>query len=355
MFNRHWMRVSRIVALVVIPTLITVFFLAHTIENRFTIPEQETSQNENNSRALEFSKHILRDTALGVIVGILSGLIASRQIIKPINELVDGVKQVGKGNLGHQVTLDNPSTEFADLASAINGMSSKLYLAEQQRQRIMADVSHELRTPLTVLEANLRAALDDVLALNEADIANLYSQTHFLIKLVSDLHMLANAEANQLTLTMEAINILEIVTEVFQNFNLMAEEHTVQLIFSHSETIPLITLDKTRIRQVLTNLIDNALSHTPVGGQVKVEIKFQDNILSIAIHDTGDGISSKHIDHIFDRFYRINASRSRSSGGSGLGLAIVKALVEAQGGIITVASTDVYKGTTFLMTFQIAS
>ena len=290
---------------------------------------------------------------IGAIIGMIVGVIASIQITRPISQLVEGVRRLGERELGYQVKLRNPSREIEELADAINTMSANLEHAEELRRNLMADVSHELRTPLTVLEGNLRAALDDVFSLNEAEIANLYSQTHHLIRLVEDLHLLATAEAHQLPLNTGSVDVGDVLREVIDNFAPLAEENSIDLILNTEANSSPLTLDAGRLRQVLTNLVDNALRHTPTEGRVTVGLQQQAAMVALTIEDTGEGVAPDHLPHLFDRFYRADASRARTTGGSGLGLAIVKALVELQGGEITVASDGPGKGTCFRIEFPV--
>jgi signal transduction histidine kinase len=283
------------------------------------------------------------------ISGIGVGVIASRQVSRPITELVKAVKKVGAGELGYQVSLHSHALEFDLLSDAINRMSLDLQHGEALRRNLMADVSHELRTPLTILEGHLRAALDHVYALDESEIATLYSQTHHLIRLVDDLNLLAQAESHQLPLHCAPTDITQVAAEVIDNFTLAAEENEIALRLDIQRSTPLVTVDAVRVRQVLTNLVDNALRFTHAGGQVTVRLEHTKERLLISVADTGKGISSDQLAHVFDRFYRVDSSRSRSSGGSGLGLAIVKALVETQGGTVSVQSEGLNRGTTFTL------
>jgi two-component system sensor histidine kinase BaeS len=215
----------------------------------------------------------------------------------------------------------------------------------------MADISHELRGPLTVLEGNLRAALDNVVQLDEKELANLYGQTRHLIRLVNDLRELALAEAGHLPLTYSTIEINTLIEEVLWNYALIAEEKGVSLSSSLSSDPLTIKADKVRLRQILSNLLSNAIRHTPSGGNVKVQIEQTFKEVIIKVSDTGEGIAKEHLPYLFDRFYRTDKSRQRETGGSGLGLAVVKALVESMGGQVTGTSEGINKGATFCIMF----
>jgi len=215
------------------------------------------------------------------------------------------------------------------------------------RHNLMADVSHELRTPLTVLEGNLRAALDHVYELDDEQIANLYEQTRHLIRLVNELRELTLAEAAQLPLDQQSFDLRLLVQETVAVFEPLAEEEQVQLVVKMAPNLPFISADRSRMRQVLHNLLVNALRHTPEAGQITLSATAVTGRVRLTVQDTGEGIDPQHIEHIFDRFYRTDPSRTRETGGSGLGLAIVKAIVEAHGGSVAAASAGAGKGTIF--------
>lgn len=240
------------------------------------------------------------------------------------------------------------SRELVTLAHAFNTMAGDLQRAEEQRANLMADVSHELRTPLTALEGNLRAALDRVYALDEAEIADLYGQTRHLIRLVNDLRELALAEARQLPLHKQPTDLRTLVDETVRVFAPLAEEQGVHLE-QQIEDLPTLQVDAARIRQVLHNLLANALRHTPAGGRVTVIGRPDHDAVYLAVLDTGAGLDADQIPLVFDRFYRGDRSRSRDTGGTGLGLAIVKAIIEAHDGRVVATSHGVDQGSSFAL------
>jgi len=280
------------------------------------------------------------------ITGIGSGVVISRILSAPITKLADAAHQIGKGELSTRVKLGG-SQELVELAQAFNTMAAGLQNAELLRRNLMADVSHELRTPLTVLEGNLRAALDHVYELDEEAIAHLYVQTHHLIRLVNDLRELSLAEAHQLPLDKQPTDLAQLVAETLVVFEPLAEEKQIKLTSALAPQLPLVIVDASRIRQVLHNLVANALRHTGAGGAIMIGGQSVSGQVSLIVQDTGEGIEPTQIEHVFDRFYRTDRSRSRETGGSGLGLAIVKAIVEAHGGSVQAMSEGLGKGSTF--------
>jgi signal transduction histidine kinase len=284
---------------------------------------------------------------LAGVFGIAGGIVAGRLLSRPITKLADAAHAIGAGDLSRRVPVEQTSLEVEELAQAFNRMAAELERAAELRTALMADVSHELRTPLTVLEGNLRAALDQVYALDDEQIANLYAQTRHLIRLVNDLRELALAEADQLPMDKRPLDLGALVQETVSMFELLAGETGVRLHAEVEAGLPRILADPVRIRQVLHNLLGNALRHTHAGGAITVAAKAEDGGVSLTVQDDGDGIDSQHIGHVFDRFYRTDPSRSRETGGSGLGLAIARAVVEAHGGRLGVASAGVGQGSTF--------
>ena len=292
---------------------------------------------------------LLRSFVFAGILGVIGGIAASRALAAPITQMAAAAHAIGAGDLSTRVPPNHSSQEIEDLTTAFNKMAADLQHADEVRTSLMADVSHELRTPLTVLEGNLRAALDRVYDLDEEQIANLYEQTRHLIRLVNDLRELALAEADQLPLDIHPLALEPLVQEIAAAFELLADEKGVQLMLNLPADLPPIAADRVRVRQLLHNLLANALRHTPSGGTITIEAQAGASNVSLAVVDSGDGIDAQALPHVFDRFYRADPSRTRETGGSGLGLAIVKAVVEAHGGAVEVTSAGRGRGSTFTL------
>jgi len=295
----------------------------------------------------DLPENLFESIVLAAAVGIAGGVAASWILAAPITKLANAAQAIGAGDLTARVDLKYNSTEIDALAHAFNKMAADLQHAAELRNNLMADVSHELRTPLTVLEGNLRAALDHVYELDDEQIANLYEQTRHLIRLVNELRELTLAEAAQLPLDQQSFDLRLLVQETVAVFEPLAEEEQVQLVVKMAPNLPFISADRSRMRQVLHNLLVNALRHTPAAGQITLAAVLLAGHVRLTVQDTGEGIDPQHIEHIFDRFYRTDPSRTRETGGSGLGLAIVKAIVEAHGGSVGAASAGAGKGTIF--------
>ncbi len=293
---------------------------------------------------------VLIVTMLAVtVLGTLVGVGVSRGLSAPLDRLAAGVRAFGKGNLSQRVKVEG-SQEIATVARAFNEMAGALEDAEIQRRNMVADVAHELRTPLSVIQGNLQAILDGVYPLEKEEIARLYDQTRLLSRLVEDLRLLSQADAGMLTLEFQVRDLTQLVAEQAEALKAAADRRGVELKTELTADLPLVKLDVARLGQVLHNLFDNALRHTPEGGRITIRVAPEDDGLKLEVSDTGDGILAEHLPHVFDRFYRVDTARARESGGSGLGLAIARSIVEAHGGRIHAESAGVAgQGSTFVV------
>jgi two-component system OmpR family sensor kinase/two-component system sensor histidine kinase BaeS len=232
-------------------------------------------------------------------------------------------------------------------------MTAALARSDEQRRNLTADVAHELRTPLHIIQGNLEGILDGVYEANPEHIQATLEETHTLARLVDDLHTLAQAEAGQLSIRHEAVDVSELLADVQTSFSGQADVQGVALTVDFEGKPADLTIagDAGRLDQVLSNLVANALRHTAAGGKINLFACREDGRVLIQIRDSGSGIPEADLPFIFDRFWRGDQARTRSDGASGgLGLAIVKQLVEAHNGRVSVSST-VGQGTTFMLEF----
>lgn len=350
--NRLWVRLSIVMSGLILIFTVLPFFTFLFFPRPDFKDDRITSRRPGIARPFfspwhDLPESLLRSIVLAGAVGIAGGVAASRLLAAPVTKLANAAQAIGAGDLSVRVELNHSSKEIDALAVAFNKMAADLQHAAELRNNLMADVSHELRTPLTVLEGNLRAALDHVYELDEEQIANLYEQTRHLIRLVSELRELTLAEAAQLHLNQEALDLRLLVQETAAVFEPLAEEKAVRLVVHLPPALPTVNADSARMRQVLHNLLANALRHSSGGGQITLAAAQTAGRVRLTVEDTGDGIDPQHLEHLFDRFYRTDPSRSRETGGSGLGLAIVKAIIEAHGGEVTASSPGLGKGTKF--------
>jgi two-component system OmpR family sensor kinase/two-component system sensor histidine kinase BaeS len=255
-----------------------------------------------------------------------------RRLARPVGDVIEAVGRVADGDLSTRVDERGPR-EARALARAFNAMTSRLEAGEEQRRRLLADVSHELRTPLSVVQGNLEALVDGVHPADEAHLSAILDETKILSRLVEDLRTLSLAESGALALHREAVDVGVLVRDTVDSFASQAEPAAIAIEAQVSGGLPQVDADPVRAREILENLIANAIRYTPRGGRVSVEAGAKDGFVAIDVRDTGAGIAPELVDRIFDRFYKSAESR-----GAGLGLAIAKQLVEAHGGQITATS-----------------
>ncbi len=293
-----------------------------------------------------FNRFVLEAGLIAMAIGAVVGLFVARGLAAPLGELAAAARQIAQGKLDRRVPTKG-TDEVADLARAFNEMAGGLQQAEMLRRNMVADIAHELRTPLTVIQGNLKAILDDVYPLEKTEIATVYDETLILNRLIGDLRELAQAEAGQLSLSVRPTDVAPVVSSAVALFDETARQKGIELDVSVPPDLPQAQADPDRVRQVIQNLLANALQHTPAGGRVTIQASVTgdqslhpDRSPLLTVSDTGPGIAAGDLPHVFDRFWRAERSRSRERGGSGLGLAIAKHLVEAQGGQIGVESQE---------------
>ncbi len=288
-------------------------------------------------------------------VGLLLGTGLSRGLSAPLQRLAIAARAVAAGDLSHRVAVSG-SAEVAEVSQAFNEMAAGLEQAEQLRRNLMADVAHELRTPLTVLQGNLQAILDGVYHLDKAEVSVLYDQTRLLSRLVDDVRELALADAGQLHMNPHALEPTEMLRTACEGLLPTAQAESVEIIIQVPDGLPRVQADPDRVAQVLSNLLVNALQHTPDGGAIRVSASATGEGVEVAVSDTGEGIAPEHLPHVFDRFWRADPARPRSAdrqGSTGLGLSIARSLIEAQGGRMW-AESEPGMGATFRFTLPLA-
>jgi two-component system, OmpR family, sensor histidine kinase BaeS len=277
-----------------------------------------------------------------VLVVMFAGPRAYRRIGGPVEDVMAALGRAADGDFAARVP-ERGSPEGRTLARAFNTMAERLQREDERRRALLTDISHELRTPLAVLQGTLEGMLDGIYARDTEHLAASLEETQTLARLVEDLRTLATAESAALSLTKGPVDLAVLSNDALAALHDQAAAAGVTLAFvPESAPAPVVEGDAERLRQVLTNLISNALRYTPRGGTVRVRCYEVDAASAgLAVEDTGAGIRAEDLPHIFDRFYKTKDSR-----GSGLGLAIAKSLVEAHGGEITAASPAAGSGGT---------
>jgi len=261
-----------------------------------------------------------------------------RNVSMPLDDLHNASKRLSDGDYTVRVDIKGPP-EVRSLASAFNSMASHLQENDQQRRAMLADVSHELRTPLTVIQGNIEGVLDGMYAPDETLLKSILEETQVLSHLIDDLRTLSLAESGALQLRREPVDLAALIRETVAAFQPPAQG-SLKLETSLSEGLPSLELDPERMRQVLSNLIGNALRYTPPEGKIKISLVESISDIIVSIQDSGPGIPEEDLPRIFDRFYK-----SSDSMGMGLGLAIAKYIIQTHGGTIR-AESEAGRGTT---------
>ena len=303
--------------------------------------EEEFGQAEPPlSRFAEAVRRSLTIAGLVAVgVGILMVLLLSRRALRSIGNLTTAARALGRGDLSSRAQVKG-NDEIAELGHAFNAMADALEESERQRRNMVSDVAHELRTPLANLQGHIEALQDGLLEPDTATLDTVHQQALYLNRLVSDLRLLAESEANELRLVTEPESISDIILRVADSFRPRAEAASVRLAAQSQEPLPMLNLDRIRIEQVVGNLVDNAIRHAPPGGAVTLSASQHGDSVRVEVADTGPGIPTDVLPHVFDRLYRADPSRYRATGGTGLGLTIARQLVEAHGGVIWAKSEE---------------
>ncbi|MGD2148882.1 MAG: HAMP domain-containing sensor histidine kinase [Anaerolineae bacterium] len=288
---------------------------------------------------------------LSLALPLLAGLLAFRVfrgVATPLADVMAAADEVAAGDMSARVSMPEHGPDaFRNLAESFNRMAEQLQRADQQRRNLTADVAHELRNPLHIIQGNLEGILDGVYEPTHGHVTATLEETRLLARLVDDLGTLSLAEAGQLTLRSDRVDIAELLADVRTSFSGQTEAAGLNLQVSVEGDPPAIIGDEGRLEQVLTNLVANAVRHTPSGGSIALHARGTPFGVRIDVKDTGEGIPAEDLPYIFDRFWRGDKSRAPARGaGSGLGLAIARQLVEAHGGRMGVAS-EPGEGTAF--------
>ena len=283
----------------------------------------------------------------GTAAAVVLGVVLARSLTRPLRELTSGARAVAAGELDTQVPVRS-SDELGELAEAFNQMNADLATARDRRRQLTADVAHELRTPLSVILGHSEGIREGVLEASEENLAVIHEEAQRLERLVEDLRMLSLVESGELPLDLGAYDPMALMEKTAASYRALARDKGIDLDVSAREELPDIRIDMDRMGQVLSNLVSNAMRHTPEGGSVLMAAHASNGGVEIQVKDSGPGIDPEDLPHVFERFYRADKSRRRDGAGSGLGLAIAKSLTEAQGGTIR-AESQIGRGTTILL------
>jgi heavy metal sensor kinase len=278
-----------------------------------------------------------------------AGWLLARAALRPVGRMTEQAEAIGADRLHDRVSVPDAVDELNRLARTLNGMLDRIERGVVEQRRFVADASHELRTPLAVMRAELEVALrgDDPAADASEVLVSAAEEVARMSKIVDDLLTLAHRDENSLELLLAPVDLGEVAAEVAGQLRPLAEAGGVRLVVE-APPVPVVA-DQARVTQVVTNLVDNAVKYTGAGGSVRVRVWERTGGGGLAVSDTGTGIGPEDLPKVFDRFFRLDAARTRARGGSGLGLAICKELVEAHGGRIWADSVP-GAGSTFTLT-----
>jgi len=282
---------------------------------------------------------------VSLILAMALGLIMARRLSNPILNVVKIASKIAQGEFGIKTTFHSKTNEINELLTSINELSDKLNKTKELKKRLTNDIAHELRTPLSHLLSHTEALIDGVWVPDKDRLQSLYDELERINKMVNDLQRLVSIEDETVILQVEWFSASDFFYSIYTLFQINLEQKHIKFDFAFSKT-ERIFADKDRLKQILINIVSNALKYTPEHGKIIIKVFSENNCCVIIVHDNGCGIPAIDLPNIFDRFYRVDQSRTRLTGGSGVGLTIAKSLVLAHSGDITVTS-EINKGTAF--------
>jgi signal transduction histidine kinase len=327
--------------------------------NSLVAGESDVISEHNRNLFESFRSAFYESLQFALPISLLSAIVISvffsREFVKPIKALSITSRKISEGKYDQRVLLSknlsiDEMDELKQLAINFNQMASKLEKTEDLRRQLIGDVSHELRTPISLIKASMEGLIDGIVPMTEKTFYQVQIEADRLTKLVNDLQELSIIESGAYQINKESFDINTVIESVILNLSPQYAQKNIQIKTNFEETPLIAFFDKDRMKQILTNILANAYQYSEKGGKVEISCAAKSNVLEVVIRDTGRGISTEDLPHIFTRFFRADKSRSRNSGGSGIGLTITKQLVEAHGGKIWVESKGENKGTTISFT-----
>lgn len=312
---------------------------------------------QGSPRELEFIERtnliLFYGALIGAVIALLLGIFLSRTITRPIRELTKATHAVSQGDLAQQVPV-RTNDELGELAQAFNKMSAELSRSVDARKQMTADIAHELRTPLSLILGHAEAVHDGVLPPTKDNFEIIREEAARLEHLVNDLRTLSLADAGELSISPQIVEPGGLLRDVASLYEYQSKRKNIELALDIASPLPPLEVDPGRMTQVLTNILDNAIRHTPEGGTITLSARHKDDRIELAIQDSGPGLPGEEVGRIFERFYRADPSRQREDGGSGLGLAIAKSIVQAHSGQVS-AESEAGKGLRIVISLPVKS
>ncbi|MCG8353206.1 MAG: ATP-binding protein [Chloroflexales bacterium] len=300
-----------------------------------------------------FRQAVLVSIVAALIATVAVSLFVSRHIVEPLHAISTVSQRLAQGFYRERAVV-NSDDELADLSEHVNQLAEELEQTEQRRLALLSDVTHELRTPLATIEGYMEGMLDGIVRADRQTYMLILRETNRLQRLIEDLELLSRAEAGQIPIMVRPVRLRPLLEDLIVQFQPQCAADDINLELALPPILPLVLADADRIGQVLINLLANALRYTQGGGSVTVRIIVESANLRVSVEDTGIGITPDQLPNIFERFYRVDKSRSRTSGGSGIGLTIARHLIYAHGGTIWAESEGLGKGAAFHFTLPLA-
>jgi len=334
------------------PTL----FQAQLVPILQTHPEAMTTAEASQRILGDFLGTLLSALAVAAIAATVTSLATSlfvaRRITVPLRQMTQVSERISAGHYAERIEVApvHATDELGQLASSINALAVALEQTERRRLEVIGNVTHELRTPIATLEGYLEGLLDGVIEPSPRTWAMLHTEAGRLRRLVDDLQELSRAEARQIPLSLQPLAPQRLVQNALEPLEGQFAEKGLALQIHLPENLPPVMADPARAVQILTNLLVNALRYTPAPGKIEVAVSREGTMVTFRITDSGVGLTPEQLSHIFERFYRVDKSRSRALGGSGIGLTIAQSLAQAMGGEIQVESAGLGQGSSFTLT-----
>lgn len=305
----------------------------------------------NESFAVAVNQILVVAVAAALLTAVIVSTFVTRRLVGPIQRMKVASQRIAAGEYAERVEIAGED-ELAALARAFNQMAQTMEETEERRRQLVGDVAHELRTPLANIKGVMEGLTDEVLPADPSTFQQVEREVTRLQRLVQDLEALSRAEAGQLLLERAPLDPAAFIEDAVARLQPQYEEKGVALAV-RLPPLPVVFADKWRMTQVMLNLLGNGLQYTQPGGEVVVSAVAEEERVAVRVSDTGLGIDAEHLPHLFERFYRVDKSRSRVGGGSGIGLTIVRHLVEAHGGHVWAESAGLGEGSTFTFTLPL--
>jgi len=363
--GRRWGFAARLlsaIAVVVLAGLVTAGVIGAVIGPRIFHNHMVASQSIDNEVIYHAEVGFQHASRLSLSVALVAALVASiavsviltRRVTGSLSAVTTAARALADGDHGARVPLMNLGQQFDELAEAFNSMAADLAAVETTRTKMLGDLSHELRTPLAIIDGYLQAIGDGVRHTDKDTLAILGDQVERLTRLSEDIS-LVTIEEGRLTMRHVPVPVTTLLESAHAQAKAQYLAGGVDFDFQISDSAQgaVLDADPDRLGQVLTNLVDNALHHTPRGGHVVLSADLEGSWVVIQVSDDGAGIASEHLPHLFNRFYRVDTARDRSRGGSGVGLAIVRAITRAHGGSVTASSAGLGSGASFTVSLPL--